>query len=48
MRQITPHHNQNFTADLSDRETVQIDDFYLNRLRPGERAVVLRRLSTAE
>ena len=30
---------------LSERETAQIDDFYLHRLDAGERAAVLRRLA---
>ncbi len=32
-------------ADLSETEEAEIDDFYLRRLRPQERAAVLRRLA---
>ncbi len=30
-------------ADLDETEEAEIDDFYLNRLQPAERAAVLRR-----
>ena len=32
-------------ADLTETEEAEIDDFYLKRLRPQERAAVLRRLA---
>ena len=32
-------------ADLTETEEAELDDFYLNRLRPQERAAVLRRLA---
>ncbi len=33
-------------ADLTETEEAEIDDFYLNRLQPQERAAVLRRLAS--
>ncbi len=32
-------------ADMTETEEAEIDDFYLRRLRPQERAAVLRRLA---
>ncbi len=36
---------ERLTEPLSDAEFDQLDDFYRNRLRPHERAAVLRRLA---
>ena len=42
---VVLHRWERLVTPLSDTEFKQLDDFYRNRLRPHERAAVLRRLS---
>ncbi len=43
---VALHRWDRLTADLSDDEFDQLDDFFRVRLQPQERAAILRRLAT--